>query len=44
MVLSPIIAMLCVFIETIQQVHQLGREREKTKKVTENDIERRACS
>ena len=38
------IAILCTFTGTILQVRQLGRGREKTKKATENDIERRACS
>ena len=39
----PTIAILCIFIESIQQVHHLGRKSEKKKKATENDIERRAC-
>ena len=40
----PTITILCIFIGAIQQVSQLGRGRENTKKATENDIERRACS
>ena len=36
----PTIAILCIFLGAIQQVHQVGREREKTKEATENDIER----
>ena len=34
----PTIAILCIFVEAIQQVHQLGRGTEKKKKVTKNDI------
>ena len=34
----PTIAILCIFVEAIQQVRQLGRGREKAKKATENDI------
>ena len=34
----PTIAILCIFVEAIQQVRQLGRGREKGKKATENDI------
>ena len=40
----PTIAILCIFIRAIQQVGSLGRRREKTKKATESDIERKACS
>ena len=38
----PPIAILCIFIEAIQQVRHLGKE--QSQKATKNGIERRACS
>ena len=40
----PTIAILCIFIGAIQQVADLGRGREKTKKATANYIERMVWS
>ena len=40
----PSIAILRIFLAAIQQTHQVGRGMEKTKKATENDIERKECS
>ena len=37
----PTIVILCIVKGAFQQVGHLGRGREKTKKATENDIERR---
>ena len=40
----PAISVLCIFIGAIQQVPDLGKGREKTKKETANYIERMVCS
>ena len=40
----PTIAILCIFIGALQQVLQMGKRREKTKKATENHIESSTCS